>query len=173
MRTAQVEKPKSKDFMEGEFYLPKDAPLLVIAVDGTGASKELKKLLIGLKALPLNYRVLLLDGAWAHVTGLHNTYRVSKKDAEKFFTFAHMVLFPSKKPSKTLIKAAVAHSAVPITSVEVDFLKNYTGPTENGNSFKFQEPSSWGMYAAIVRALENFGFPYDWKNIIKSAKDVL
>ena len=127
----------------------------------------------GIKALPLNFRVLIIDETKERVSGLKNAYRVKKKEAENFFTFAHMVLFPSKKPSRTLIKAAVEHGAVPIISAEVDYLKNYTGPTENGNSFKFQEMNSWQMYAAIVRALENFGFPYDWQNIIKSAKEIL
>lgn len=173
MIIAEVKERKSKEPKEGEFYLPKDAPLLVIVVDGIGVQKELKKLVTGLKVLPLNFRILLLDQVKNSVSGLSNTYRVNKKETEKFFTFAHMVLFPSRKPSKILIKAAIEHGAVPITSVEVNYLRNYTGPTEEGNSFKFQEMNSWGMYAAIVRALENFGFPYDWKNIIKAAKDVL
>lgn len=173
MTVIEAEKRKLKESEEGEFYLPKDAPLLVIVIDGACPQKELKKLVSGLKNLPLNFRVLFTGHSKETHSGLKNSYRVSMPEAEKFFTFAHMSLFPSKKPSKAMIKAAIEHGTVPIVSGEVDFLKNYTGPTENGNSFKFQEANSWGMYAAIVRALENFGFPYDWKNIIKSAKEAL
>ncbi|MDP4008759.1 MAG: hypothetical protein Q8P68_06230 [Candidatus Peregrinibacteria bacterium] len=165
---------KSKDCAKGgEFYLSQDAPLLVIIVNDVQSQKEVKKLTVGLKGLPLNFRIILIDDTKARVPDLKNSYHVSKKEAEKFFTFAHMVLFSSKKPSKMLVKAAISNGAVPIVCGEVDYLKNYTGPTEAGNSFKFSEMNSWGMYAAVVRALENFGFPYDWKNIIKSAKDIL
>lgn len=173
MTVIEAEKRKLKEPEEGEFYLPKDAPLLVIVIDGACPQKELKKLVGGLKNLPLNFRVLFTGHSKETVSGLKNSYKVSMPEAEKFFTFAHMSLFPSKKPSKALVKAAIEHGTVPIVSGEVDYLRNYTGPTENGNSFKFHEANSWGMYAAIVRALENFGFPYDWKNIIKSAKDIL
>ena len=165
---------KSKDCAkESGFYLPGDAPLLVIIVNDVQSQREIKKLTVGLKGLPLNFRIIFVDNTKVRVSDLKNSYHVSKKEAEKFFTFAHMVLFSSKKPSKALIKSAISNGAVPIVSGGVGFLKNYTGPAEAGNSFKFSGTNFWGMYAAVVRALENFGFPYDWKNIIKSAKDIL
>jgi len=173
MTTNVADLNKAKDRAQEEFYLPKDAPLLVVVVENVDEVKELKKLTSGLKNLPLNYRILLTKKASAEDVKVKNTYNVSKEEVKKFFRFAHMVLFFSEKPSKDLIKSAIAHDSVPIAYDKVSYLQNYTGPKEEGNCFKFKELNSWSMYASIVRALENFGFPYDWKNIIRSAKNLL
>ena len=173
MTTTITASTKKKSKAQEEFYLPKDAPLLVIVVENAKAGKELKKLTSGLKNLPLNYRVLLMKDAAKKDIKVSNSYSVSKEEAAKFFTFAHMVLFLSEKPSEDLVKFAIENESVPIVYDNTPYLKNYTGPTERGNCFKFKELNSWSMYASVVRALENFGFPYDWKNIISSAKEIL
>ncbi len=43
--------------------------------------------------------------------------------------------------------------------------ENYSAVQEKGNSFLFSEISSWQVYAALVRATENFAFSYDWENL--------
>lgn len=42
---------------------------------------------------------------------------------------------------------------------------------EEGNSFLFEEVNEWTVYAALVRAIENYGFPYDWKNLQNEVKN--
>lgn len=43
--------------------------------------------------------------------------------------------------------------------------ENYNPVEEAGNSFLFHELSAWQVYGAIVRAVENFAFSYDWENL--------
>lgn len=43
--------------------------------------------------------------------------------------------------------------------------KNYSAVDEQGNAFLFQKLATWHIYAALVRALENFAFSYDWENL--------
>lgn len=47
--------------------------------------------------------------------------------------------------------------------------QNYDPVKETGNAFLFDELNEWRIYAALVRAIENFAFPYDWKNIREDA----
>jgi hypothetical protein len=42
---------------------------------------------------------------------------------------------------------------------------NYNPIEESGNAFLFDKESHWQIYSALVRALENFNFSYDWENI--------
>ncbi|MBT6068608.1 hypothetical protein HOG48_02530 [Candidatus Peregrinibacteria bacterium] len=163
-----LQKEKARRELPG---IPKDAPLLVILVDDVELyHKELKRLTDGLTFLPVNFRILLHGKSTKNDHKIKNSYHVDDKELDKFFTFAHMVLFLSEKTPKNMVKEAVAHDAVPIICDSTSFLEDYDGPGEKGSCFKFKEPNSWSMYASIVRALENFGFPYDWKNIIKMAK---
>lgn len=51
--------------------------------------------------------------------------------------------------------------------------ENYNASKERGNAFLFQELDEWIVYGSIVRALENFGFSYDWQNLKNHGKDLL
>ena len=43
---------------------------------------------------------------------------------------------------------------------------------EKGNSFLFEDWNNWQVFAALVRCLENYNFPYDWSNIVHSVKNL-
>ncbi|MBU1018842.1 MAG: hypothetical protein ABII07_02320 [Patescibacteria group bacterium] len=43
--------------------------------------------------------------------------------------------------------------------------ENYSPDQESGNSFLFTGNDKFSVFAAIVRALENHKFPYDWDNL--------
>jgi hypothetical protein len=43
---------------------------------------------------------------------------------------------------------------------------------EDGNSFLFDNWNNWEVFAALVRCLENYQFPYDWGNIVHAVKNV-
>ena len=43
--------------------------------------------------------------------------------------------------------------------------ENYSPDQETGNSFIFDRSDKYAVFAAIIRALENHKFPYDWKNL--------
>ncbi|KKP37816.1 MAG: hypothetical protein UR28_C0026G0022 [Candidatus Peregrinibacteria bacterium GW2011_GWF2_33_10] len=43
---------------------------------------------------------------------------------------------------------------------------------EAGNSFLFENWNNWEVFAALVRCLENYQFPYDWSNIVTAVKNL-
>ena len=48
--------------------------------------------------------------------------------------------------------------------------ENYVPSQERGNSFLFPKLTPWYAYGAMVRAIENFGFSYDWQNLKNQSK---
>ena len=52
-------------------------------------------------------------------------------------------------------------------------LKDYNPVTESGNAFLYKEDNLWLFYAALVRALENYKFSYDWQNLELAAMETL
>lgn len=51
--------------------------------------------------------------------------------------------------------------------------ENYNPVEESGNAFLFPKISPWNIYGALVRALENFAFSYDWENLRKEGKNLI
>jgi len=62
------------------------------------------------------------------------------------------------------------YGVVPVI-MEKDFTENYDPVQEKGNAFVYKKNSPWSFFATFIRALENFRFPYDWKNIQISAME--
>jgi starch synthase len=95
---------------------------------------------------------------------------------ERAYTAADLMLFLTEREDLTEpVKTALQSGLVPIIfkSEEYDaFLQNYDPLEEKGNAFTYGEFSSWRIFAAVVKALENYQFPYDWQNIVKTAKKV-
>lgn len=88
---------------------------------------------------------------------------LSEEEALKKATI--MVLL---KHDPEMLKKAWANGVVPVTKAFTDAIKDYNPNTESGNSFVFENTNEWEVYAAIVRALETYKFPYDWKFIVRS-----
>ena len=68
------------------------------------------------------------------------------------------------------IRKAWENGVVPITTKFHDSITNYNPNTESGNAFIFENANEWEIFAAVVRAVETFKFPYDWKFIVRSCK---
>lgn len=65
---------------------------------------------------------------------------------------------------------AMAYGVVPV-SLPHKKLTDYNGVKEEGNAFIYKKESSWSLFSGVIRALENFKFPYDWKAIQVSAME--
>ena len=108
------------------------------------------------------------------------------------FSFPHVHHVPYSQQSREhLMKAsdmmvALPHNdidewllngVVPITHLR-EGISNYDPNQEVGNSFVYgdvEDTDQWKIFAALVRALETYKFPYDWKSIVgtglKSVQD--
>lgn len=105
------------------------------------------------------------------------------------FPIPHVIFLPYSRPNrKTLLEAADMTLLLPLNDSE-EFLLNGVVPVaeektglsdynpnhETGNGFIYKNDNQWSIFAALVRAMETFKFPYDWRNIvsegIKSTQD--
>ncbi|MBD3270304.1 hypothetical protein GF376_02160 [Candidatus Peregrinibacteria bacterium] len=66
-----------------------------------------------------------------------------------------------------LIHLLMNYGVVIVGGHKSPLLEEYKPNEETGNSFLYKKKSHWEIFATVVRALETFRFPYDWKNIIK------
>ena len=76
-----------------------------------------------------------------------------------------MVALPSNDLEEMLM-----NGVIPI-SHEHPLIDDYDPNSEMGNGFVYGEADEvdhWKMFAALVRALETYKFPYDWKNIMEA-----
>lgn len=82
----------------------------------------------------------------------------------KMYAAADMALFltdPAKMPE---LLAALRYGAIPV-SLPSTLIENYDQNQESGNAFLFEKPTMWSAFAAVVRALETYRFPFDWRTI--------
>lgn len=66
-----------------------------------------------------------------------------------------------------MIHLLMNYGVVVIGDEKSPLLENYKPNEESGNAFVFPKKDAWGVFSAMVRAIETFKFPYDWKFIIK------
>ncbi len=71
---------------------------------------------------------------------------------------------------KEEMEKAMNYGVIPICPPN-DLAEDYNGAQESGNAFYYKENSPWNFFASLIRAMENFKFPYDWKTIQKNAMD--
>jgi hypothetical protein len=66
-----------------------------------------------------------------------------------------------------LIKLLMNYGVVIVADESSPQLENYKPNEETGNAFLFNRRDLWSVFAAMVRALETFKFPYDWQHIVR------
>ena len=150
--------------------LDQKMPLIGLVIDNELTKEDcivIEQLLEGSTALNVEIVVLAdtnLDSfSFAHVH--HVPY--NEKNRERLMKSADMmVALPHNDIEEWLL-----NGVVPITNLR-DGLLNYNPTKETGNSFLYEGASKkadhWKIFAAIVRALETYKFPYDWKHIVGS-----
>ncbi len=76
----------------------------------------------------------------------------------------------ANKSCQKKMKQAMAYGVIPLAP-DLEGVLDYDGANETGNAFVYKEKSPWSFFASLIRALENFKFPYDWKAIRVSAME--
>lgn len=69
--------------------------------------------------------------------------------------------------SKKMLEAARQAGCVPVAQQNGAGTNDYNPLLEKGNGFYFKKDGKWEIFAAIVRALETYKFPYDWEDVVK------
>lgn len=153
---------------------PKRALLCLPAgmTDGLGGAL-LRELLPGLLTLPLNL-VILGKGSSSYgklFTELakEESHRIAIIPNEetmirKMYAGCDMALFCEASSKQPELRTCLRYGVVPIAPLE-EHLLDYNPNQERGTAFTYSEPTPWHAFTAIVRALETFRFPFDWKTI--------
>jgi len=135
-----------------------------VVLDVRGADPALVDLLLpGLDELPARFRILGAAGKT-----LPHAFSFEEAMEE-----GHIWVVLSKTlPSQ--FNMIIERGIVPVMleGLHKD-AENYNPVEESGNSFLFQKLGVWNVHAAIVRALENFAFAYDWENLRSQGKGLM
>lgn len=75
-----------------------------------------------------------------------------------------MAIFLVVPEKSSFLAQCLRSGTIPIAPPS-PMLKNYDPVQESGNAFLFEEPSPWHVFAALVRAIETYKFPFDWRTI--------
>jgi len=97
---------------------------------------------------------------------------VSEDEFEEIYDAADILMtFSQENETIDEVEKALAKGVIPLVANDfpLDYIENYNPNLENGNAFVYHKKSVWSVFAAMIRAYENYRFPYDWKNICKAA----
>ena len=175
-------KEKNKIAFCQDFGLPYDkkVPLLCITypLTDTNNINIIKDVMNGILEMPVE---IVLTGIGTpkyqkYFTDLAKEYDKqiiiipdNDENKRKIYAASNMLLAPcDSKECLHEVKQAMQYGVIPIVSNQ-NFVSNYDPIQESGNAFVYSKGSPWSFFATLVRAFENFKFPYDWKNIQVSA----
>ena len=96
----------------------------------------------------------------------HRVHIVAESDEakRKMYAAADIALFLSDPNELPELKHALSYGAVPVSPAS-DLLDDYNAVQESGNAFLYEKETMWHAFAALVRAVETYKFPFDWRTI--------
>ena len=136
-------------------------PILAVILDKELSKKEgenLNNILQGLEHVNINVVILADNDHHNNVT--HLDY--NRKNRQTLLEAADMSLSFSFSD----VEEMMLNGTIPVSCLRPE-VADYNPNKETGNSFIYKENDHWCMFAALVRAMETFKFPYDWKNIVR------
>jgi len=96
----------------------------------------------------------------------------SEEEKRKIYAASDIVLIPTaSEECITEAQQAMRYGAIPVIPPQ-PFAEDYNPNQERGNAFVYAKDSPWSLFATLIRAVENFKFPYDWKNIQAMAMEL-
>ncbi len=146
----------------------------------TGISEKLggellKEVLPGLLMLPIEIVILGKGsssyGAYITEIAKKHQHRVAiinndEGSVRKMFAAADMSLFLAESVTMPELQESLRYGTIPVCPAN-KILTSYDPNQESGEAFVFEKMSPWLCFAAIVRALETYRFPFDWRTIQK------
>ena len=94
------------------------------------------------------------------------------EEKRKIYAASDIILIPTlSEECIEEAKKAMGYGVVPVIPSQ-DFAEDYNPNQEKGNAFVYTKDSPWNLFATLIRAIETFRFPYDWKNIAASVMEV-
>lgn len=88
------------------------------------------------------------------------------------YAASDMALFLRDPKGLKELALCMSSGIVPV-SVASKALENYDPVQESGNAFLFDTENAWHCFAALVRAMETYKLPFDWKTIQRHGMEVI
>lgn len=159
------EKAKNKRLLLGSTFFPR-TPVVLIDLSEAKKIEPYLDLLEGMNAIGIHTFVVAApkkniktpEGKFIHV--IPGTKRAAAYEGADLA----IVLNGSAKE-------ASSHSCVPIAKSDGSSTVDYNPLKEKGNGFYFKQENKWEIFAALIRAIETYQFPYDWQNLIQGMKN--
>jgi starch synthase len=159
----------------------KKMPLLCIPGGMTDAQggKEFQEVIAGILSLDCQ---IVVRGLGSETYGKlftkleqeygHRVKIIQDEDAlrRKMYAASDMAIFFAHDPEE--LPNCLAYGTVPI-SPQQKYLSDYNPIQESGNAFVADPFTSWTWFAALVRAIETYKLPYDWRTIQKHAMETV
>lgn len=164
-------KDTKKLFAEKLSFQPQ-MPLVAIILDHEISKKEqslIMNLLEGMGSLEVN--VIILTDQNFVVEGSHSAslrmLPYSRRNRKYLLEAADIALCFSFND----VEEMLLNGTIPVSAKRKE-LSDYHPNHETGNAFIARDGSAWGIFAAMVRAVETFKFPYDWKGIVRQGMEM-
>lgn len=74
--------------------------------------------------------------------------------------------------SDQAVKKSLASHIVPVAFAECRGVTNYHPNRETGNSFTFEKKDPWHIFAAVIRGMETYRFPFDWACLVRRTRNL-
>lgn len=157
-------KAKTKTLILGSDAVMERMPLVCLVIEKNCPVDDLESLIQGLQTLGV--RLAIIEKSKKELsekdTPPTTYYNFDEKEA---FAAADIALVFSKEATTIARK----NGCVPVAPLHGTSTIAYNPIQEKGNGFYFKNPNKWDIFAAVVRALETYQFPYDWENVVKEA----
>lgn len=173
--------------LQAEANLPQDPHIPLVGIIGRLADQKGFDILAAAidPILNLNLQFVLLGTGDQHYHQLFTRIAESQPGkaaifltfnaplAQKIYAGSDMFLMPSRfEPCGLGQMIAMRYGSVPIvrrTGGLADTVQDFDPATEQGTGFVFDDYNPWSLFAAVVRAVENYKDPDRWRKIQRQA----
>ncbi len=171
------QKLQNKTTLQAELGWPKEPkrPMICLPAGMTDAlgGALLQEMLPGIVSMQLEILVLG-KGSSAYGTLFtklakeqqHRIHIVADEEIplRKMYAAADMALFLRDPTDMPELAHCLQYGVVAVSAPSAT-LEDYNPVQETGNAFIFDTQTKWHAFASLVRALETYKFPFDWRTI--------
>lgn len=170
------QKSRNKTALQRELGWPAEQKMAVLCIPQVMTAKGFDLLSLLLPGIDsLNVQLLVLNEGpsaflkMAEEWAKKHKHRVAllpndDEHMRKMLAAADISLFINDAEDSEELRNCLRYGTVPVCP-ENAVTENYNLVQESGNAFTYEDMTVWHCFAAVVRALETFKFPYDWRTI--------
>lgn len=182
--TSQEEKAVSKAQVQQRFGWPVEPKRACVCIPTPLTDEQggelFTRVMEGLMTLPV--QVLILGKGSEHYGKLCTKFAQERphqvaivpsdnESVQAMLRAADVALFCTSQRAETL-RNMYLYGIVPVAPAG-EGVQNYNPNQESGSGFTFEGGTAWHCFAALVRALETYKFPFDWKTIQRNGLETL